>query len=74
MKLSQIAGVSAAGARRRNPEHSERTPKHIVIRQTHCHPERSEGPMQLVMVSKARGSLAIPNPIVILSEAKDRCK
>ena len=25
------------------------------------------------MVSKARGTLATPNPIVILSEAKDPC-
>jgi len=31
VKLSQIKGVSAAGARRRNAEHSERTPNTIVI-------------------------------------------
>jgi hypothetical protein len=30
--------------------------------------------MQVVMLSKARGTLATPNPIVILSEAKDLCK
>ena len=73
MKLSQIKGVSAAGARRRNPEHSEETPNPIVIRQPRCHPERSEGPMQVVMLSKARRKIASPNPVVILSEAKDPC-
>src|SRR3954471_16998954 len=73
-------GRERSGNPQANPEHSEGTPnriviaKHIVSRQPHCHPERSEGPMQVVMLSKAGGTTATPNPTVILSEAKDLCK
>jgi len=53
--------------------HAEQSARKPRNSEPHCDPERSEGPMQRVMLSKARGSLATPNPIVILSGAKDPC-
>src|SRR6185369_1999198 len=71
-------GRERSGSPQAQPERrgNSQTPCHrnqVVIRQPHCHPERSEGPMQVVMLSEARGTLALPNPIVILSGAKDLC-
>jgi hypothetical protein len=47
--LSRIAAVSAAGARRQNPEHTEGTPNRDCHRQAHCHP-----PTPIVILSEAK--------------------